>query len=190
MLIFVHVYQCLRVVFSWQLDKIMGSLGCETVVNGFLMIICSCMRSLRAPLLEAELNRDRKSSLWIFATEIMVRESFSSFSINRKEAKLWLVFLLWFYDFNKCLCASGHITCNPSVCLRAPVLQLSEEKLPDWQQSVQGVKSLSGISTVCAAHHLRQLPSSIPVRWKVMWWGTFITHRGDSVHFNCPATNY
>uniref|UniRef100_A0A3B4VN54 Glomulin, FKBP associated protein b n=1 Tax=Seriola dumerili TaxID=41447 RepID=A0A3B4VN54_SERDU len=31
-----------------------------------------CMRSLREPLLEAELNRNRKSSLWIFATEIMV----------------------------------------------------------------------------------------------------------------------
>ncbi|XP_073332813.1 glomulin-like [Pagrus major] len=31
-----------------------------------------CMRSLRDPLLEAELNRDRKSSLWLFATEIMV----------------------------------------------------------------------------------------------------------------------
>ncbi|XP_023272274.1 glomulin-like [Seriola lalandi dorsalis] len=31
-----------------------------------------CMRSLREPLLEAELNRNRKSSLWLFATEIMV----------------------------------------------------------------------------------------------------------------------
>ncbi|KAG7228647.1 hypothetical protein INR49_008423 [Caranx melampygus] len=31
-----------------------------------------CMRSLREPLLEAELNRDRKSSLWLFATDIMV----------------------------------------------------------------------------------------------------------------------
>ncbi|XP_035509612.1 glomulin-like [Morone saxatilis] len=31
-----------------------------------------CMRSLRNPLLEAELNRDRRSSLWLFATEIMV----------------------------------------------------------------------------------------------------------------------
>ncbi|TDH08281.1 hypothetical protein EPR50_G00096200 [Perca flavescens] len=31
-----------------------------------------CMRSLREPLLEADLNRDRKSSLWLFATEIMV----------------------------------------------------------------------------------------------------------------------
>ncbi|KAK5906630.1 hypothetical protein CesoFtcFv8_004558 [Champsocephalus esox] len=31
-----------------------------------------CMRSLREPLLEAELNRDRRSSLWLFATEIMV----------------------------------------------------------------------------------------------------------------------
>ncbi|KAM8745756.1 glomulin, FKBP associated protein b isoform 2-T2 [Acanthopagrus schlegelii] len=36
------------------------------------MELFNCMRSLRAPLLEAELNRDRKSSLWIFATEIMV----------------------------------------------------------------------------------------------------------------------
>ncbi|CAB1438373.1 unnamed protein product [Pleuronectes platessa] len=31
-----------------------------------------CLRSLRDPLLEAELNRDRKSSLWLFAMEIMV----------------------------------------------------------------------------------------------------------------------
>ncbi|XP_039984748.1 glomulin-like [Xiphias gladius] len=31
-----------------------------------------CMMSLREPLLEAELNRDRKSSLLLFATEIMV----------------------------------------------------------------------------------------------------------------------
>ncbi|XP_041646401.1 glomulin-like [Cheilinus undulatus] len=31
-----------------------------------------CMWSLREPLLEAELNRDRKTSLWLFATEIMV----------------------------------------------------------------------------------------------------------------------
>ncbi|XP_056269972.1 glomulin-like isoform X2 [Pseudoliparis swirei] len=30
-----------------------------------------CMRSLREPLLEAELNRDSKSPLWLFATEIM-----------------------------------------------------------------------------------------------------------------------
>ncbi|XP_037624747.1 glomulin-like [Sebastes umbrosus] len=31
-----------------------------------------CMRSLREPLLEAHLNRNRKSSMWLFATEIMV----------------------------------------------------------------------------------------------------------------------
>ncbi|XP_040896689.1 glomulin-like [Toxotes jaculatrix] len=31
-----------------------------------------CMRSLREPLLEAELNPDRKTSLWLFAAEIMV----------------------------------------------------------------------------------------------------------------------
>lgn len=76
----------------------MDSLGCETVVNVFWMIICSCMRSLRDPLLQAELNRDRKSSLWIFATEIMVRARFYSFSIKGKEVKQWIVFLfviLW-----------------------------------------------------------------------------------------------
>lgn len=76
----------------------MDSLGCETVVNGFWMIICSCMRSLRDPLLQAELNRDRKSSMWIFATEIMVRARFYSFSIKGKEVKQWIVFLfviLW-----------------------------------------------------------------------------------------------
>ncbi|TKS74125.1 Glomulin FK506-binding protein-associated protein [Collichthys lucidus] len=31
-----------------------------------------CMRSLREPLLEAQLSQDKKSSLWLFATEIMV----------------------------------------------------------------------------------------------------------------------
>ncbi|XP_005451207.1 glomulin, FKBP associated protein b isoform X3 [Oreochromis niloticus] len=31
-----------------------------------------CMRSLRAPLLEAELKHDKKSPLWLFAVEIMV----------------------------------------------------------------------------------------------------------------------
>ncbi|XP_059196955.1 glomulin-like [Centropristis striata] len=31
-----------------------------------------CMRSLREPLLEAELNWNRKSPLWLFATEIMI----------------------------------------------------------------------------------------------------------------------
>ncbi|XP_013880555.1 glomulin [Austrofundulus limnaeus] len=30
-----------------------------------------CMRSLREPLLEAELNKDRKSALWLYAAEIM-----------------------------------------------------------------------------------------------------------------------
>ncbi|XP_035811812.2 glomulin-like [Amphiprion ocellaris] len=35
-------------------------------------ILKFCMRSLREPLLEAELNRDRKSPLWLFAVDIMV----------------------------------------------------------------------------------------------------------------------
>ncbi|KAM8875698.1 glomulin, FKBP associated protein b isoform 1-T1 [Spinachia spinachia] len=35
-------------------------------------LLMFCMRSLREPLLEAELNRDRKSSLWLFATQITV----------------------------------------------------------------------------------------------------------------------
>ncbi|CAK6956303.1 glomulin-like [Scomber scombrus] len=52
-----------------------------------------CMRSLRQPLLEAELSRDRKSSLWLFATEIMfilpaIQESLSELlfftSLKRK----------------------------------------------------------------------------------------------------------
>lgn len=33
------------------------------------------MRSLKELLLEAELTRDRKSSLWLFAAEIMVRRA-------------------------------------------------------------------------------------------------------------------
>uniref|UniRef100_A0A8C2ZMD8 Glomulin, FKBP associated protein b n=1 Tax=Cyclopterus lumpus TaxID=8103 RepID=A0A8C2ZMD8_CYCLU len=55
-----------------------------------------CMRSLREPLLEAELNRDSKSSLWLFATEIMlslpaIQESPSEllfFSPPKKSAQL------------------------------------------------------------------------------------------------------
>ncbi|KAM4574271.1 glomulin, FKBP associated protein b [Fundulus diaphanus] len=45
-------------------------------------ILQFCMRSLKEPLLEAELNRDRKSTLWLFAVEIMdilpaIKESLS-----------------------------------------------------------------------------------------------------------------
>lgn len=42
-------------------------------LNNWLHSLFSCMRSLREPLLEAELKHDRKSSLWLFAVEIMVR---------------------------------------------------------------------------------------------------------------------
>nr|XP_040039819.1 glomulin-like [Gasterosteus aculeatus aculeatus] len=35
-------------------------------------LLMFCMRSLREPLLEAELNRDTTSPLWLFATQIMV----------------------------------------------------------------------------------------------------------------------
>uniref|UniRef100_A0A3B5L4T7 Glomulin, FKBP associated protein n=1 Tax=Xiphophorus couchianus TaxID=32473 RepID=A0A3B5L4T7_9TELE len=35
-------------------------------------ILKFCMLSLKEPLLEAELNRDRKSTLWLFAVEIMI----------------------------------------------------------------------------------------------------------------------
>ncbi|XP_047230127.1 glomulin-like isoform X1 [Girardinichthys multiradiatus] len=35
-------------------------------------ILKFCMRSLKEPLLEAELNQDRRSTLWLFAVEIMV----------------------------------------------------------------------------------------------------------------------
>uniref|UniRef100_A0A3Q0SI03 Glomulin, FKBP associated protein b n=1 Tax=Amphilophus citrinellus TaxID=61819 RepID=A0A3Q0SI03_AMPCI len=35
--------------------------------------LLKCMRSLREPLLEAELNPDRKSPLWLFAVEIMLQ---------------------------------------------------------------------------------------------------------------------
>ncbi|XP_023194875.1 glomulin-like isoform X2 [Xiphophorus maculatus] len=36
------------------------------------VFVFSCMLSLKEPLLEAELNRDRKSTLWLFAVEIMI----------------------------------------------------------------------------------------------------------------------
>ncbi|XP_063746841.1 glomulin-like isoform X2 [Eleginops maclovinus] len=72
-----------------------------------------CMRSLREPLLEAELNRDRKSSLWLFATEIMftlpaIQESLSELllfsplkrslqtdSSESKESRACLAYLLF-----------------------------------------------------------------------------------------------
>uniref|UniRef100_UPI0037E930EE glomulin-like n=1 Tax=Semicossyphus pulcher TaxID=241346 RepID=UPI0037E930EE len=72
-----------------------------------------CMWSLREPLLEAELNRDRKTSLWLFATEIMVilptiQESLSELlffntvkkstqtdSIQSKESRACLAYLLF-----------------------------------------------------------------------------------------------
>lgn len=40
------------------------------------------MRSLREPLLEAELNKDRKSALWLYAAEIMVGENKTLISVN------------------------------------------------------------------------------------------------------------
>lgn len=84
---------------------------------------------------------------------------------------------MWFYDLIKqWRCASGHTTCNPRVPLRAPVLQLCEERHWDWQQSVQRVESLSGLSPVCAAHHHRQLSSSIQVRWKPTNLVTLMMH--------------
>ncbi|KAI4828390.1 hypothetical protein KUCAC02_022486 [Chaenocephalus aceratus] len=67
-----------------------------------------CMRSLREPLLEAELNRDRTSSLWLFATEIVVtlpaiHESLSELlffspqkdSSESKESRACLAYLLF-----------------------------------------------------------------------------------------------
>uniref|UniRef100_A0A3Q2T5L2 Glomulin, FKBP associated protein b n=1 Tax=Fundulus heteroclitus TaxID=8078 RepID=A0A3Q2T5L2_FUNHE len=58
----------------------------DTKTNDFMTVSVSfansCMRSLKEPLLEAELNRDRKSTLWLFAVEIMdilpaIKESLS-----------------------------------------------------------------------------------------------------------------
>lgn len=42
------------------------------VIEWWTWSLCSCMRSLRDPLLDAELNQKRKSTLWHFASEIMV----------------------------------------------------------------------------------------------------------------------
>lgn len=51
------------------------------------------MRSLREPLLEAELNRDRRSSLWHFATDIMVRTGsfllFTSTEVDGVQSKFF-----------------------------------------------------------------------------------------------------
>lgn len=61
----------------------------KSVVKGLMVILCSCMRSLRDPLLEAQLGRDRKSSLWLFAAEITVRASFLS-SSGKSIRTIWL----------------------------------------------------------------------------------------------------
>lgn len=58
-------------------------------------------------------------------------------------------------------CVSGHTNGNPRVSLGAPLLQFTEEKHAKRQQSVQGVESLCGLSTICAAHRHRQFSSSI-----------------------------
>lgn len=89
----------------------------------------SCMMSLREPLLEAELNRDRKSSLLLFATEIMVRAR-SSLLLFKSIEKMFSRGQVSLSN------STGHTTCNPTVPLRAPVLQFSEEKHPDGQQAV------------------------------------------------------
>lgn len=61
----------------------------KPVVKSLMVILCSCMRSLRDPLLEAQLGRDRKSSLWLFAAEITVRVSFPS-SSEKSIQTVWL----------------------------------------------------------------------------------------------------
>lgn len=92
--------------------------------------MCSCMRSLREPLLEAELNRDRKSSLWLFATEIMVRV-FLSFLSMGKQSNGWCFNMILFittgkftlhhyrshYLHSKSLCQSS---CSSALWRKAP----------------------------------------------------------------------
>lgn len=57
--------------------------------------MCSCMESLRQPLLEAQLDREahtsQNSPLWNFATEIMVSYT-SSFPDKKKKKKLLSTF--------------------------------------------------------------------------------------------------
>lgn len=49
--------------------------------------LCSCMRSLRDPLLEAELRESRQLPLWLFAEEIMVSRATAPPSLYFSKSK-------------------------------------------------------------------------------------------------------
>lgn len=119
------------------------------------------MRSLRDPLLDAELNPKRKSSLWHFAAEIMVRVSFLSL-FPGESSKVR-------YDFGVTLqplhcCPSADASCSGRASPRAPSFPLPEEAQRERQRSIQGIHRLPGFPTVCAAHNHRQLPCRVQVR--------------------------
>lgn len=67
------------------------------VIEWWTWSLCSCMRSLRDPLLDAELNQKRKSTLWHFASEIMVWKILLP-SLSVKSASNSIS--IWLYIFN------------------------------------------------------------------------------------------
>ncbi|KAM6921180.1 LOW QUALITY PROTEIN: glomulin, FKBP associated protein b [Xenentodon cancila] len=67
-----------------------------------------CMSSLREPLLEAELNRHRKSALWLFAAEIMVTLSAIKESLSG---------LLFFNTGKKSAVSDNHLSKDSRACL-------------------------------------------------------------------------
>ncbi|XP_074524797.1 glomulin, FKBP associated protein b [Halichoeres trimaculatus] len=67
-----------------------------------------CMWSLREPLLAAELNRDRKTSLWLFATEIMAILPAIQQSLPE---------LLFFYSGKKCVLTDSSQSREARACL-------------------------------------------------------------------------
>uniref|UniRef100_A0A672ZX23 Glomulin, FKBP associated protein b n=1 Tax=Sphaeramia orbicularis TaxID=375764 RepID=A0A672ZX23_9TELE len=106
-----------------------------------------CMRSLREPLLDAELRGDRKSPLWLFATEIMVGERlffiiFHTVGDQSKESRACLAYLLFVQLIN--------IESFPAVFSPVFVLQCNMEYINEmlsryalYEKSLEGVQDNS-----------------------------------------------
>ncbi|XP_030584139.1 glomulin-like isoform X1 [Archocentrus centrarchus] len=131
-----------------------------------------CMRSLREPLLEAELNPDRKSPLWLFAVEIMVtlpaiREPlsgllfFSSLRKNTpmdssqfKEARACLAYLLFVQLIT--------IDSFPAVFSHVFILQCNMEYINQLLSSTKESHVLKGLALFTTSLK-RVQDSSLPV---------------------------
>ncbi|XP_061592978.1 glomulin-like [Cololabis saira] len=104
-----------------------------------------CMKSLREPLLEAELNQDRKSALWLFAAEIMVilpaiKESLSG--------------LLFFNTLRKSAMPDGDLSKEARACL-AYLLFVQLITMDSFPAVFSPVFTLQ-----CNMEHINQLLSS------------------------------